>query len=140
MLIGPAVDEAAGLMQLPDGAFVWLAPSARRLKAVTGGDWGRMAFSRMMPLRDGREIGTTLLSPYAFTDKAERKKIRAGLVRAMKSDHVDVVIKRQNTLRFLDYLDIVLGYREKKTSPSSPDVPATDGAMVESSSVPAANE
>jgi hypothetical protein len=35
LILGPAVDEAAGLHQMGEGAFIWVAPSTERVRAVS---------------------------------------------------------------------------------------------------------
>ena len=109
-LIGPAVDEASELMDLADGAFVWLSPSAAALtpRPYFPNVWSTMAVEYALPLKQRGALTTTLLSPYVDTgDRAERAKIRQGYEAAMASTRVDVAIKRQNTLRFLDHVDRV---------------------------------
>jgi hypothetical protein len=59
-----------------------------------------------VPLKGGAAFDTIVLSPYVDTvDPAEISGIRAGYERAMSSTSIDVQIKKQNTLRFLDHVD-----------------------------------
>jgi hypothetical protein len=107
-LIGPAIDEAAELMQLADGAFVWLAASALEIEPPNHRPhaWQSMAIDYEVPLKGGARLRTIALSPYVDTiELAERALIRSGYERAMQSNRIDVQIKRQNTLRFLDHVD-----------------------------------
>jgi hypothetical protein len=104
-ILGPAVDEAAELMDLADGAFVWLAPSAMRVGKIEPDDdpeWSRMTFRYPVPLKDGRGIRTRVLSPFADCDPEERKKVQRRILRRMNDSRLDVVIKRNNTARFLE--------------------------------------
>jgi hypothetical protein len=65
-----------------------------------------MAFRYDVPLKGGRAIRTTTLSPYVDNlDPALRHAIRSGYENAMASKRVDVTIKRQNTMRFLDHVE-----------------------------------
>ena len=107
-LLGPAVDDAAEAYESADGAFVWLMPAADRLEPRTYSPdvWSTMAFKYDVPLKGGHTIRTTALSPYVDNiDPSERAKIRIGYETALSSLRVDVTIKRQNTLRFLDHVD-----------------------------------
>ncbi len=111
LLLGPAVDQAAEFMQMPDGAFSLLVPgSPKPLKALR--DNGGICWHRV-PLLDGRHLGAWTVNPYLFCDSDERSKIRKGLRQAMKSDRLDVVIKRQSTLKFLERLELIVGLDER---------------------------
>ena len=112
-LVGPAIDEAAELMQLAQGAFVWLAPSARAIPTPHHPPdwWATMGALYPVPLKQGGAFNTIALSPYIENPNIdtitadERRQIRAGYEKAMSDLRIDVQLKRQNTLRFLDYLD-----------------------------------
>jgi hypothetical protein len=103
-MLGPAVDEAAGLMELADGAFVWLAPSAGGLSHILrpreNDRWDDLISSGDVPLKDGRSLSAELLNPFAGLPTEKAKKMRRGLLDSMKSSRLDVIIKRQNTRRF----------------------------------------
>jgi hypothetical protein len=107
-LLGPAVDEAAELMDLADGPFVWLAPSANRLKEVitdsNGPKWSEMVFEYRVPLKDGREIPTRVLNPFFSCSPSEKKAVRGNILHAMDAPVVDVAVKRGNALRFFNYV------------------------------------
>jgi hypothetical protein len=109
-LLGPCVDEAAEAYETAEGAFIWLMPDADRLEAheYEPHVWRTMAFEYDVPLKGGRTIRTTTLSPFVDThDPRERAKIRNGYETAMASSRVDITVKRQNTLRFLDHVEQV---------------------------------
>jgi hypothetical protein len=106
-VIGPAVDEAATLYELADGAFVWLAPAAVDLPPPEYGGpdvWRGMMFEHDVPLKSGQRFRTKVVSP--FLDQAvgieEREKIKAGYLQAFQSRRIDVAVKRQETMRFID--------------------------------------
>src|SRR6266849_467185 len=105
-LLGPAVDEVAVVSELANGAFVWLMPRADELepKPYRPDVWKTMAVRYSVPLKGGANITTTVITPFADTGGIEEPpRIRAGYEMAMKSHRVDVAIKRQNTMRFLDH-------------------------------------
>jgi hypothetical protein len=107
-LIGPAVDEAAELERLAEGAFVWLAESALKIPEPDYHPrvWKTMAVRYPVPLKGRTAFDTIVLSPYVDTVSGEdRRQIRDGYERAMPSTRIDVQIKKQNTLRFLDHVD-----------------------------------
>jgi hypothetical protein len=105
-------------MDLAEGAFVWLAPSAHMLPhvRVQPDSWSTMAHPYDVPIKGGRSVSTVAFSPFVDTiDPDERARIRSGLTRAMASPRIDVLVKFQNTMRFLDHADEVdLGKITKK--------------------------
>ena len=61
-ILGPAVDEAAGLMEVADAAVVWLTPSAEKLRhdlRLPQDNWSHMVIDADVPLKD-RSVSTTL--------------------------------------------------------------------------------
>jgi hypothetical protein len=109
-LLGPAVDEAAELMDLADGPFVWLAPTADRLKHVireaTNDRWREMAVSFAVPLKGGRRLPTHVLNPWSFcSSKDEQKRVRTITMRSLDSTKVDVLVKKGNAQELFDELD-----------------------------------
>ena len=163
-LIGPAVDEAAELHELADGAFLWIPPQyalfleaerqvARdmvRAKAegvdilqlinaawetygaaqmlaeyknqLTGltdvqreamrqvcrdifahpqNDWNMPLYD--MPLKDRRTLQCAVVGP---GDQPDLNALVLKYNAAMKSNALDVIIKRQNTMRFLRHVQI----------------------------------
>jgi hypothetical protein len=108
-LLGPAIDEAAGLVDVAQGAFVWFAPSANAVGRPSYGGpnvWSTMVFEYAVPMKDGTTCATRALSPFVDQGSGsdEPLSIRAGFERAMQSRRADVSTKRNNTLQFLDTL------------------------------------
>jgi hypothetical protein len=67
--------------------------------------WNTMTIEYQVPLKDGRTVTTTALTPFVDTiDPNEWRRIRQGYEEAMKPERAEVAIKRQNTLRLLDYV------------------------------------
>jgi hypothetical protein len=109
-LLGPAVDEVADAHERANGAFVWLMPAADQLtpSPYFPDVWRTMAFRYAVPMKNAEPVTTTALSPFVDNlDPANRKQIREGYERAMKSDREDVKVKCENTLRFFAHLDEV---------------------------------
>jgi hypothetical protein len=108
-ILGPAVDEAAGLMECADAAIVWLAPSAGKLNHILfeqkGDQWGEMIVEAAVPLRDGRSIRMKALNPFALCKPGEAISMRKNLSKSMSSDRLDVILKRQNTNAFFKAID-----------------------------------
>jgi hypothetical protein len=108
-ILGPAVDEAAGLMEVADAALVWLAPTAGKLRhvlyPVAGDRWAEMVIEADVPLNDGRTVRMKVINPFALSDAAEAKTMRRNLLASMASERLEVVVKRQNTNRFFKAID-----------------------------------
>jgi hypothetical protein len=108
-LLGPAVDEAASLLDLAEGPFVWLAPSARGLRRdiseVEGLPWRTIAYPYDVPLKGGQVLGTRVVNPFAFcTGKEERREVSRNFLKAMASTKIDVVVKRDNARKLYQKL------------------------------------
>jgi hypothetical protein len=107
-LLGPAVDDAAELMDLADGPFVWLAPSARRLKdGITDTlepKWSDVSVPYDVPLKGGRVFPTRVLNPFASSSPDERKHIQAKILGSMNSHKIDVAVKRGNAWAFFEHM------------------------------------
>ena len=96
LLLGEAVDEAAELMNLADGSFVWLSPNT----AIASGTMVEAFLVDFpVPLKDGRRITTKVVDPFAFADdRRGRDVIEDGFRNVMTaSSALDVRIKWQNT-------------------------------------------
>ncbi len=146
-IIGPAVDTAAEYEKLPNGAFIWLDPTAERLyqqyiswhsdkfekeyerllkivdedcsigqrklraslKAhLAAGNPPVVLDSYEMPLKDGNRLICPVLNPlYRESAPIRRREIIDMYTRAMSDGRIDVRIKHQNTLRFLQHCDNV---------------------------------
>jgi hypothetical protein len=134
-ILGPAVDEAAGLMEVADGALVWLAPSAERLKHIiwlkSGVRWSDLIIRADVPLSDGRMVHMNVINPFALSDAAEAKIVRKNLLGSMGSDRLDVVLKRQNTNRFFRAIDAatrLAAFKKKMVPRREPPPRSTSGA------------
>ena len=99
---GPAIAEASSLYELADGAFVWLTPKAASLPPGRSVAKHRSVVPFTVPLKDGRSIDTLVVNPFIDVVSTAFPEIRAGIARAMAGDRLDIAIKRQHTLRFLD--------------------------------------
>lgn len=107
ILFGEAIAEAADIYELAEGAFVWLSPKTSRIVESTGSEIGPLnqIFIRYpVPIKTGCSIETMVVRP----GLPGQPGIRAGFERAMEGDRLDVVFKRQNTLRFLDHHDMMI--------------------------------
>jgi hypothetical protein len=122
-LIGPAVDEAASLLDLAQGAFVWLSPSALCKFKVQAENFlkeqvdpteeyavNRHGIKWMpepyipykIPLKGGDYFETYAVSPLArVSSRTERVTLHQRLANTFNGG-IDVQIKKQHTLRFLD--------------------------------------
>jgi hypothetical protein len=115
-LLGPAIDEAASLLDTADGPFVWLVPAVAKLKdqlelpgfvpPLTPDTWKRIVVRGPVPLRSGRFFSASILSPVALCDSEEdERKVRKGLLATMKSDLIEVAIKRQAAVKLFKMID-----------------------------------
>lgn len=104
---GPAISEAASLYELADGAFAWLAPSAAAAgRHQDDGSRNRVLTWYDVPLKDGRSIRTPVVRPYWEPTRIGKDDSLCSTVeRTMSKNRLDVAIKRQNTLRFVRYVD-----------------------------------
>lgn len=112
-VIGPAVDEAADLMETCEGAIVWLAPSARR---ISGETLRSILREHSVPLKEGKhferyglrnvpgEPRQHLTDALALGDLEMDERNWDELITRMLQTFVggdDVQVKRQNTEAFL---------------------------------------
>ncbi len=109
-IAGPAVDDAAALHELAQGAFVWIAPSAM---PGAGYDVPTVEFSENrlirypVPLKGGDIYDTFVVSPFA-TDSTESDRrvqavwLRGSFVTEGRPTPLDVAIKLQNTSAFIE--------------------------------------
>jgi hypothetical protein len=126
-LLGPAVDEAAELMDLADGPFVWLAPTAFHLGSFggsTGVDWERLALKYAVPLKEGRRLQSRVLNPFYSCSKEERPTAEKNLLARLNGTRVDVLVKRHNAREFFGKIRArerlaEIAKKEKKAAPSS---------------------
>ena len=107
-ILGPAVDEAAELMDAADGALVWLAPSAAGVRHVLRPEpdnWEEMIVSDGLPLKDGRVLRASIVNPFTSATPEQAKRMRKQLLRSMDGQRLDIVIKRQNTGAFKKWVE-----------------------------------
>jgi hypothetical protein len=107
--IGPAVDEAATLMEKANGAFVLLTENAAELvENAEKSDYPRWRHDELwpdlfvdyeVPMKDGTRFSTKVANPFVhISHQAEEfNQIRLNYHRAMESDSEDVDEKRRNT-------------------------------------------
>lgn len=102
-IVGPAVDEAAEVMNSAQGAFVWLAPSAQGAVIPTPFMVNPLV-EYEVPLKGGDRLPSYCVTPFDITETPEMRMqlIEAAARSFGKSGPLDVAIKRTNTLRFLD--------------------------------------
>lgn len=127
-IVGPAVDEAAEHMNAADGAFVWLLPEAAALNERFQANiirYGKSIFKLKkdigirtalekvlafpdvlagydMPLKSGRSLTVSLINPiHGGSDTFEH--VTSLYSKAMASRQLDVMVKHQNTLKFLSF-------------------------------------
>ncbi len=96
-ILGPAVDEAAGNMELAEGAFVWLTPSAVKF---AGGIGQSLAPRFPVPLKGGGSFETDVVRPWLARDLGQQAATAQAMLDAFKGPDLSVQIKRQNTARF----------------------------------------
>jgi hypothetical protein len=136
-LIGPAVDEAAERFEKADGPFLWMAPSALDINqryAETYHDRLEpvIMLPYTVPLNDGSDIKTYTFTYFGLDwmediNKGKRRaETRRRLLEAFGQAPLspNVRKKKQNMLRFLDYVDDIAsagGWREEKLTWRKPD-------------------
>lgn len=109
IMLGPAVDEAANLMNQADGAFVWLSEKTSALDFFRwkGGIWADLFVSYSVPLKGGQPaVRTKVVNPFFHTSHLaeEFEKMRLGYRAAMNLQRADVNLKRQNTEAFIAHV------------------------------------
>jgi hypothetical protein len=109
-LVGPAVDEAAASIDLAQGAYIWLLPSAIDVfmefgEGMRSRDQNAVTLPYLpckVPLKGGDEFCTYAVSPVALArTEGERDEIQSRIMDTFVRG-LEVHIKKQNTLRFLD--------------------------------------
>lgn len=99
-VIGPAVDEAASLMEAADAAIVWLTPSALPHYQEHFTDGAALPWS--VPMKSGPNVETVAASPFPHTDNAD--EILQSILRTFQpaaATSSSVQNKLLNTERFL---------------------------------------
>ena len=102
-VLGRAVDEAAELADSAEAAFVWLAPSAKRVvDTVQRRDELTLLRPWAVPLKGGHRYSTYLVSPYEGVLAPSRRDLRTAIAATFASGRFEVQLKLQNTTEFLD--------------------------------------
>jgi hypothetical protein len=108
-MVGLAVDEAAESLDLAQGGFVWLLPSAKRECTLTlaagiqRGDIYRYRVPYIVPLKGGDTYETLAVSPLMLAKTEDDCRTTRKQILDTFAGNLDVEIKRQNTERFLDH-------------------------------------
>lgn len=117
-LVGPAVNEAAEYHEKAQGSFVWLLPSASAVvdeffesMSIQSGEYGKVMRQRLnlicpeypVPMKDGQHLTTRVVSPLYQKQDAEIDELIELYSKAMSGGNLDVWIKREQTLKFLDH-------------------------------------
>ncbi|MGH8280086.1 MAG: hypothetical protein ACRETQ_11075 [Gammaproteobacteria bacterium] len=103
-LIGGAIDEAASLHELAQGAFIWLAPQARDYVAhwLQNQPHNTHFVKFDVPLKGGGTFNTYTVSPLEQTrNENDANDLAEKLIGTFCNFPVNVAIKRQNTLKHL---------------------------------------
>jgi hypothetical protein len=112
-MIGPAIDEAAGLFEQSDGPFFWMAPSALHIVD----EYAETFFERIepnlmvrypVPMKDGTTVSTLVHHYFGFGLDVNHDKwvhTREKVIQAFGTElHPDIIRKRSNAVAFLDYV------------------------------------
>jgi hypothetical protein len=123
-ILGPAVDDAAEHVNLAEGAFVWMTPSARAheeaqvdsLVNILSANWP-------VPLKGGSTYRTRVVLP--FTTEGEVEAIEQGvqmILATFTTGKIAIEIKRQNTEDFLvSAVERIQRSTNRKETPSDVD-------------------
>lgn len=130
-IVGPAVDDAAEGMDIAQGAFVWLHPTAadkyrhciktteatvRKLNGTRDPEQSllvrdlKRALAKPlvvdpydMPLKAGGRLRCPVLNPFAFhRTEAARQEVKREFLEAISGNQLDVLLKHQYTADFLE--------------------------------------
>jgi hypothetical protein len=103
-LVGEAVDEAAAGLDAAQGAFVWMAPAARTAMLAYPSDMMFPMLLYPVPLKGGDTYKTFCVVPFKPTHTPQERVILRGAAAEtfMRTRSIDVAVKAQNTLQFLD--------------------------------------
>ena len=112
-MIGPAIDEAAGLFEQSDGPFIWMAPSALHIVD----EYAETFFHRIepiymirypVPMKNGTTIRTLVHHYFGLGLTLNHDKwvlTRQKLIQAFGTElRRDIARKRHNAAAFLDYV------------------------------------
>src|SRR5579871_1081383 len=102
--VGPAVDEAAGMMNEAQGAFVFLPPSSRVISSNgfrAAIEPGGHLVPYSVPIKGIGSVPTYVVSPFDVdTKKEESEMIANNMIATFTSDTLDVAVKKENTASF----------------------------------------
>jgi hypothetical protein len=105
-ILGPAVDQAAELHNLAEGAFVWLDETGRDIlkrepvATEPGFPHTEHLHSFTVPLKNGASFETFAVVPYGVGYRA-KANVNARLLSSFEGAVVDVSKKKENTRDFL---------------------------------------
>lgn len=100
--VGPAIDDAAECHELSEGAFVWITPTG--LMQLGPLIPGVEFLSYAVPIRGGRTIETFVVNPFGgCSNEAECTNVAERILASFSSEAIGVVVKKQQTKRFLEY-------------------------------------
>ena len=117
-IIGPAVDEAAAHYELAEGAFVWLLPSAGvpyNYANLLLHDIGSLLILYNMPLKGGTRLKSLVINPLYLENSTDRRNlVSIAFLQSMgRVNRLDVWLKRQNTMDFLEEAELASAQFEK---------------------------
>jgi hypothetical protein len=120
-VIGPAVDEAAELFELSEGAFFWMAPSAMKINDTYCESFVDRIDPALMirypvPLKDGTAPATLVFNHFGLTRPvAGWSTTCQKILQAFGDENVgsDIKRKRQNIATFLDHVTRLRRSREE---------------------------
>jgi hypothetical protein len=108
-IVGPAIDEAASLMELANGAFVWLAPSATTEDAIYEHDKDDQPLLEMpwsVPLKGGDTYQTRCVNPaVGCLVPEEWPQVRSAILTSMSKPRLELALKYQNTWAFIEKIE-----------------------------------
>jgi hypothetical protein len=105
-ILGPAVDSAAALERLAEGAFVWLDPTARAIVEGQGFRWGKELpedhdlHRFRVPLKSAQSFDTYAVLPFG-PGHCSRAVVIDRMLSSFDDSSFGVVMKKDNTRSFL---------------------------------------
>jgi hypothetical protein len=114
--IGPAVDIVAEYLDSAQGAFVWFLPSDSEIldnwfdarSVGSDADHVRTLYEALspkyaVPMKNGNYLTTRLINPFQYNEPNDDADDIIQLYKDyMAGDTIDIWIKRENTLKFLE--------------------------------------
>lgn len=101
IILGPAIDEAAGLMNTADAAITWFGPSVRPDSKHVSHPFH---FEYPIPMKNGEHRTARVVNPFtAGAPASSHQPVHDGMLRAFGEDRSSSVeAKLRNTVAFLD--------------------------------------